>query len=172
MSTSKWIYKTDNDNLYRYSLGNCKKNPLICIGVNPSTASPEKLDPTIQSVSRIAQNNGYDGWIMLNLYPQRSTDPNGLDLNCNNDIHSTNIQMISNILENYDISDIWAAWGTLITKRDYLKQCLDDLYSITKDYNWVTFGKKSKNGHPHHPLYLNTNASKESFNLSNYISLL
>ncbi|MBA4685533.1 MAG: DUF1643 domain-containing protein [Candidatus Galacturonibacter soehngenii] len=172
MSTSKWIYKTDNDNLYRYSLGYCKKNPLICIGVNPSTARPEKLDPTIQSVSRIAQNNGYDGWIMLNLYPQRSTDPNGLDLNCNNDIHSTNIQMISNLLDNYDISDIWAAWGTLITKRDYLKQCLDDLYSITKDYNWVTFGKKSKNGHPHHPLYLNTNASKESFNLSNYISLL
>ncbi|MFR6424354.1 MAG: DUF1643 domain-containing protein, partial [Oscillospiraceae bacterium] len=49
------------------------KNPLICIGINPSTAQPGDLDNTLKSVERIALGNGYDSFTMFNVYPQRAT---------------------------------------------------------------------------------------------------
>lgn len=172
MKEYSWLYDTDPKNLYRFSLGYCSRSPLLCIGVNPSTASPEKLDPTIQSVARIAKNNSYDGWIMINLYPQRSTNPNEMHSQLNDAIYQQNLHIIKSILDKYDISEIWAAWGTLITKRTYLLKCLSDIYSITSNYNWVTFGRISKDGHPHHPLYLNSKASKTTFNIKEYLASL
>lgn len=172
MQEYSWLYDTDPDNLCRFSLGYCSRSPLLCIGVNPSTASPDKLDPTIQSVARIAKNNSYDGWIMINLYPQRSTNPNEMHQQLNDTIYQQNLYIIKSILTKYDISEIWAAWGTLITKRTYLAKCLSDIYSIAYDYNWITFGSISKNGHPHHPLYLNSKASKTAFNINEYLDSL
>lgn len=165
MKEYSWIYNTDPENLCRYSLGYCSRSPLLCIGVNPSTASPENLDPTIQSVARIAQKNSYDGWIMINLYPQRSTNPDKMHQQLDNTIHQQNLHIIKSILDNYAISDIWAAWGTLITKRTFLSKCLTDIYSMTSDYHWITFGSTSKAGHPHHPLYLSSQASKAPFHV-------
>ncbi|MBI2419155.1 MAG: DUF1643 domain-containing protein, partial [Ignavibacteriales bacterium] len=70
-----WIYEKSTNNSARFVLGETGKKTIICIGVNPSTATPDKLDPTLESVKRIAKHNGFDGWIMLNIYAQRSTDP-------------------------------------------------------------------------------------------------
>ena len=36
-----WIYERTNDNLFRFILGRDGKNPLVCFGVNPSTAVPD-----------------------------------------------------------------------------------------------------------------------------------
>lgn len=172
MNNHHWIYETDPDNFCRYSLGNFHKSPLLCVGVNPSTATPEKLDPTIRSVARIAQTNNYDGWIMINLYPQRATNPKDMDSIMNHSTCQENLSIIKSILDKYKITEIWAAWGTLITKRPYLKKCLSDIYTITSNYNWVTFGPSSKAGHPHHPLYLSSKAQKKNFDLAKYIDLL
>ena len=46
----KWLYVPDFYTEYRYILGTRGQNPLICIGVNPSTAAPEDLDNTLKSV--------------------------------------------------------------------------------------------------------------------------
>ena len=165
MTNQYWIYETDSNNFCRYSLGYCCKTPLLCVGVNPSTATPQKLDPTIRSVARIAHINNYDGWIMINLYPQRATKPNDMDFIMNDSICKQNLFVINSILNKYKITEIWAAWGTLITKRTYLKKCLSDIY-------WITFGPSSKAGHPHHPLYLSSNAQKENFDITSYISQL
>ncbi|MGI6767129.1 MAG: DUF1643 domain-containing protein [Lentihominibacter sp.] len=115
----KWLYKNSEDNCCRYVLGTMGKNPLICVGVNPSTAEPNKLDNTIRSVDRIAARNGYDSWIMLNLYPQRATNPNEIDKNAQRNLMTTNFEHINALLTQYSGSDIWAAWGTLIEKREY-----------------------------------------------------
>ena len=40
----KWIYAPNFYSEYRYILGTRGKNPLICIGINPSTAKPDELD--------------------------------------------------------------------------------------------------------------------------------
>ena len=63
----KWLYVPDYYADYRYILGTRGKNPLICIGINPSTAAPDDLDNTLKSVSRIAAANNYDSWIMFNV---------------------------------------------------------------------------------------------------------
>ena len=64
---ARWLYVPDFYTEYRYILGTRGEKPLICIGVNPSTAAPDALDPTLQSVQRIALSNGYDSFIMFNV---------------------------------------------------------------------------------------------------------
>ena len=74
-----WYYEPHAYQPYRYVLGRVGKHPLVCIGINPSTAQPGALDPTLKSVERLANANGFDSWIMFNVYPQRATDPNDMD---------------------------------------------------------------------------------------------
>ena len=54
----KWLYIPDHYAEYRYLLGTRGENPLICIGINPSTAVPGDLDNTLKSVERIAAGKG------------------------------------------------------------------------------------------------------------------
>ena len=74
-----WYYEPHTYLPYRYVLGRVGRHPLVCIGINPSTAQPGALDPTLRSVERLAAANGFDSWIMFNVYPQRATDPNDMD---------------------------------------------------------------------------------------------
>ena len=167
----KWIYENDKDNGIRYVLGTKGKKTLLCFGINPSTAKPEELDNTLKSVERLALNNGFDCWIMMNIYPQRATNPNNMHMDFDSEIHSNNLEHIENILANNNTT-IWAAWGTLIEKRTYLINCLFDIYELSKKFNrsWVTIGNKSKKGHPHHPLYLSSTALMEEFRIEEYIN--
>ncbi len=48
--SARWLYVPDFYTEYRYILGTRGKNPLICIGINPSTAEPDNLDNTLKSV--------------------------------------------------------------------------------------------------------------------------
>ena len=74
-----WYYEPHTYQPYRFVLGRVGRHPLVCIGINPSTAQPGALDPTLKSVERLAAANGFDSWIMFNVYPQRATDPNDMD---------------------------------------------------------------------------------------------
>lgn len=58
---------------------------------------------------------------------------------------------------------MWAAWGTLIEKRPYLFDALEQMLAIGEEYHaqWLTFGPRSKAGHPHHPLYLRRDSVPE-----------
>lgn len=166
----EWIYKNNNDNTCRYVLGIPGDKPLICFGINPSTAEPGVLDNTMKSVDRIAKNNGFDSWIMLNIYPQRATNPDDMNINVNDDICDENLRYIEEILSRGDVT-IWAAWGGLIKKRKYLKDCLKKIIGISSKYNckWVSFGKQLKEGHPHHPLYLKRDEKAAKFDVFAYI---
>ena len=75
----KWIYAPNFYSEYRYILGTRGKTPLICIGINPSTARPDALDNTLKSVERIALGNGFDSFIMFNVYAQRATSPDDME---------------------------------------------------------------------------------------------
>ncbi len=54
----RWLYVPDHYSEYRYILGTIGSHPLICIGINPSTAVPGRLDNTLKSAERIAFYNG------------------------------------------------------------------------------------------------------------------
>jgi len=108
----KWIYENDQDNQIRYVLGTKGTKPLLCFGINPSTAKPDNLDSTLKSVERLARSNDFDSWIMMNIYPQRATDPNNIHPEINNEIHRKNLAFIESIISG-NKTIIWAAWGTL-----------------------------------------------------------
>ena len=167
-----WLYTYGKDNRERYTLGETGAKTLVCIGINPSTATPEKLDNTLTVVKSRALSYGYDSWIMLNVYPQRATDPNKLHKNIHLDSHRKNLEEIEKLFSR-GTYDIWAAWGTLIKKRKYLVRCLKDIViTIGDNAPWYSVGAKSKNGHPHHPLYLKKDLGFDEFDISSYLESL
>ena len=165
----RWLYVPCKYSEYRYILGTKGNNPLICIGINPSTAAPDNLDNTLKSVERIALNNGFDSFIMFNVYPQRATNPDDMDKELNKLMHKQNMAAFRYILSLYGEGKkpaVWAAWGTIIEKREYLKECVRDMVLVGEDFGavWYTSGARSKTkGHPHHPLYLKKDSAVDEF---------
>lgn len=171
---NNWLYENNADNSARFVLGEKGNNPLICIGVNPSTAEPGKLDPTLRNVKAWSKRLGYDGWIMLNLYPQRATNPNDLHEGYNCPMVEDNLNCWYKTLRQNKGAVIWAAWGTLIEKRFYLSGWLENLAKAAEFHNckWITIGKLSNAGHPHHPLYLSAKSEPKPFDIDNYLKKL
>ena len=168
----KWLYIPDFYSEYRYILGTVGKKPLITIGINPSTAAPDDLDNTLKSVERIALGNGYDSFIMFNVYAQRATNPDMMDKTFNEALHRENMRAFRFILERSgEKPSVWAAWGTIVEKRDYLKECLRDMTAIGYEFGaeWFMTGKPSVKGHPHHPLYLKKDSILEPFDMAAYL---
>lgn len=171
-SVLDWLYVPNHYDEYRYILGTTGKKPLICIGINPSTASPMNLDNTLKSVERIALNNGFDSFIMFNVYAQRATRPEDMDKEFNLELHKENMKAFEYILSISESNPaVWAAWGNIIEMRPYLKDCLRDMLDLGKKYeaNWVCVGPISKKGHPHHPLYLKKDSTIDPFDIQTYI---
>ena len=169
--TDRWIYVPDHYLEYRYILGTKGKKPLICIGINPSTAEPDNLDNTLKSVERIALGNGFDSFIMFNVYPQRATRPADMEKACNELLHQENMKAFEYVLRLSDTPVVWAAWGTIITQRDYLAKCLTDMIAVGERFGacWVSAGARSKKGgHPHHPLYLRKDSELDPFDVRAY----
>ena len=158
----QWIYETNEDNSARFALGqifNPSGRTLLCFGINPSTASPECLDNTIRKIISISKHNGYENWIMLNVYPQRATNPNDIHLECSEDLVRENLNRIKNIVLAYSNCDVLFAYGNLISKRKYLRECLDQIVALLQGEHGkkIKIIKLTKANNPGHPLYqLNT----------------
>lgn len=167
----KWLYVPNSYSEYRYILGTRGKNPLICIGINPSTAAPDALDPTLKSVERIAHANGYDSFLMFNVYAQRATRPDDMEKAMNPLLHVENRKAFRYLLSLSPAPAVWAAWGNIIEKRDYLKDCMRDFLEDGKNVGakWFTAGPLLKSGHPHHPLYLRKDTQLFDFDIEAYL---
>ena len=172
----RWLYVPDHYSEYRYLLGTRGQHPLICVGINPSTAIPDRLDNTLKSAERIALNNGYDSFVMFNVYAQRATDPDDMERDMNPILHQENMKAFTWLLsQSAAPPDIWAAWGAIIEKRPYLPGCVLDMAAIGRRFNarWFTAGPRSKAGHPHHPLYLKKDSPLDPFtDLTEYLQSL
>ena len=160
----RWLYVPDFYTEYRYILGTRGEKPLICIGVNPSTAAPDALA------------NGYDSFLMFNVYAQRATRPNDMDAALNETLHAENMAAFRYILEASlpRRPAVWAAWGNIIEMRRYLPRCVSDMIAIGEEYGaeWFTAGKRSMKGHPHHPLYLRRDTPLDPFDVKSYIDTM
>ena len=174
---SRWLYVPDFYTEYRYILGTRGVNPLICIGVNPSTAEPDNLDNTLKSVQRIAAGNGYDSFIMFNVYAQRATRPDDMDRERNERLHRENMRAFAFVLSQVGEGHrpaVWAAWGAVIEKRAYLPDCVRDMVELGSRFSaeWLCAGKRSVKGHPHHPLYLRKDEKTVPFDVEEYLNTL
>ncbi len=167
---TRWLYVPNTYSEYRYILGTRGERPLICMGINPSTAVPDDLDNTLKSVQRIALHNGFDSFLMFNVYAQRATNPDSMERHCNQQLHRENLQALAYMLSLSPEPSVWAAWGAIIEKRDYLARCLADQIALGRRYGakWFTAGPISKKGHPHHPLYLRKDAVLDAFDPERY----
>ena len=170
----KWLYAPPFYSEYRYILGTRGCNPLICIGINPSTAAPDDLDNTLKSVQRIALGNGFDSFIMFNVYAQRATSPDDMEKNCNAALHRENLEAFRYVLSISEQPVVWAAWGAIIEKRGYLATCVRDMLEAGREYgaSWVCAGAITKKGHPHHPLYLRKDEKIKPFDVAQYLEPL
>ena len=177
----EWLYECVDKNKPespRFVLGEVSKktkNPLICFGINPSTAVPKKLDRTLTRVKNESIKQGFDGWIMLNIYPLRETNPKKLPKDLDKDIHKTNLIEIKKIYNKYPSATVWAAWGGSIMKSAFLKSCLKEIVAVVpKSVKWVRMGKMvGKMRHPHHPLFLKKDLDFEkNFDVNGYLGEL
>ncbi len=170
----KWLYAPNFYSEYRYILGTRGKNPLICIGINPSTAEPGNLDNTLKSVERIALGNGFDSFIMFNVYAQRATNPDAMEKTCNPALHRENLEAFRYVLSISNRPAVWAAWGAIIEKRGYLADCLRDMLAAGQEFGaqWYCAGAITKKGHPHHPLYLRKDEKIRPFDVEGYLEAL
>ena len=168
---NKWLYVPNFYSEYRYILGTKGEKPLICIGINPSTAKPDALDNTLKSVERIALHNGFDSFIMFNVYAQRATRPDDMESYCNARLHKENMEAFSYVLSLSEKPAVWAAWGAIIEKRAYLTECVRDMVTIGQSYGarWCCAGAISVKGHPHHPLYLRKDEILKPFDIGAYL---
>ena len=191
-----WVYEYDNDypcenettkgeyeiTKVRYILGekfdSSSKKALVCIGVNPSTAVPKELDSTLKRVQKYAKEAGeYNAWYMINVYPQRATNPKNMNKEIDTAIHSRNLEHIQALMTSLPTADIWCAWGRVITKKRYLKPCLKDIIESVQDLKNKSFsyvsrkradGKKSE--HPLHPIAsVKMEPILSDFDIKNYL---
>ena len=171
---ARWLYVPNTYSEYRYILGTRGSRPLICVGINPSTAAPDALDPTLQSAQRIALANGYDSFLMFNVYAQRATRPDDMEKTLNPALHGENRKAFRYLLSLSEHPAVWAAWGAIIEKRAYLPLCLEDflLAGEERGAKWYCAGAVSKKGHPHHPLYLRKDEKLRPFDVKAYLDRL
>ena len=172
--TARWLYVPNVYAEYRYILGTRGEKPLICVGVNPSTAAPNALDNTLKSVERIALGNGYDSFLMFNVYAQRATRPGDMEPAVNPRLHAENMAAFRYALSQTRVGRpaVWAAWGNIIEQRPYLPGCVRDMIAVGAEFDarWFSAGKRSKRGHPHHPLYLRRDSPLDPFDAAAYLS--
>lgn len=181
---NKLYYYSGVSKSYRYMLGQAGKNPLIVVGINPSTATPEKLDATVRNVNRICLYQDaktkcarYDSFIMLNIYPQRDKNPDNIHKSEEVFLRNQNIEAFKWVVKKFPKAQICAAWGNSIDKRDYLFRCLKEIVDNVGADKWVKFKDiinneevdETKAGHPFHPLYRHKNVRIVKFDIESYL---
>jgi hypothetical protein len=131
------------DRKYRYALWRIwdKSKPLVMfIGLNPSTANERESDPTITRVMNFARNLGYGGFYSVLL-----TDP---------DPQGDNDLWLEKVAAKCD--RIIFAWGVF-------KQARSRAEDVKKRFPGAYCLKKTKEGHPWHPLYVAGNTQPIPF---------
>ena len=146
-------YEGNGENSDRFVLGHKGhgKN-LLALCVNPSTATAEHYDATMTKLAGFAERNDFDGFTMINLYSQRSTRLSNLEMSFNRTRHAKNIEAIGRIVNELQYDAVWAAWGNSIGCREYLRECLRDIYAVldSRGLDWKCAGL-TKHGNPRHP---------------------
>ena len=166
------LYACNERDSARYILGHSGERMLYVVGLNPSTANRERGDTTVTKTERIARANGFDGFVMLNLYPMRSTDPRGLHKRENRQLSSTNLAQIEHLIGNVEKPIFWAAWGGDIGIRAYLKRALCEMITLVdaRGGKWVHYATLRRDGHPRHPSRARYGEPFSTFDPAAYLS--
>lgn len=126
--------------------------PCVFIGLNPSTATADKADPTVRRCIGYARDWGFDGLVMLNIFALRSARPSELYKASWSAIGPANSgHIIDRIREIKPTPLVVCAWGSHGT---YLNRGAA-IAAILRAAEVPLFALRfNKDGSPTHPLYL------------------
>jgi hypothetical protein len=153
------------DMVYRYRLsriwnlaGGCAR--LACwILLNGSTADQDRLDPTTKRVDSFTRRFGLDGWIVVNLFGLRSTDPRKL-LEDPDPVGRLNDEFIERALQESEF--VVFGWGA----NEAVRRTNRDLAVLAlvrrSGKNAKCLGT-TRDGSPRHPLYLPSDAELREY---------
>lgn len=140
-----------DDRLYRYLLsrqwGNDVNNFVNFVLLNPSTADENNDDPTLRSCIRIAQNLGFDGLYITNLFAFRTKSPEILKRS-KDPVGPENEKYLKECFQKAKL--VILAWGNhgCFLGRD--KEVLKIVDKLIEPYCLAV----TKLGSPKHPLYV------------------
>jgi hypothetical protein len=134
---------------------------LCCfIGHNPSTADHEIDDPTVRRWMHFARAWGYGGFIAVNLYPIRATDPaqarrwadwenNGPDWCARDDIQH-NMEIVATAAK--EAALVVACWGAIATDENYIEALIEEIVCGNEPWPDVHVFGLTSGGAPIHPM--------------------
>ena len=168
------IYSNDRDDHWRYVLGESGKGKLFVVGLNPSTATKEKSDNTVTKAREVAKRSGYNGFVMLNLYPVRATDYSTLPDKPDPEAVAANLNAIESIVSMEPSPTIWAAWGQSVLEKPFFISGAKLLIERLRKYEpkWLHFGDLTRDGHPRHPRQLSYDWAFAEFKVEDYLNKL
>ena len=130
--------------------------PKVCfVGLNPSTADAKEDDPTIRQLIEFAKSWNYGGFVIVNLFAMRATNPKDLYVTPH-PVGAFNNQHIKDAADSCD--KVVYCWGT---SGGYNQRDQDVILLLNLD-DAQCFGL-TNGGHPKHPLYLHHTTKLETF---------
>lgn len=158
------------DDKVRYVLKKEGKNPLIVLGINPSTADDVRPDRTMTRVCGFAERIGFDSFVMVNVYPLRTPQIDELPTELNKDLHQKNLSHIVDEISKIENPTILVAHGNSISKKKYLRTCLQEILNeLTKcmTAKFIQLGDLTNEGNPRHPLMARADIEIKEYKLGN-----
>lgn len=139
---------------YRYRLSRQWDYRVPSLGVimlNPSTATEEVNDPTIERLQRRAMGR-HGGLIVCNLFAFRATDP--VDMKRAEDpVGPDNVKYLAELIDSFkarpeDLICGWGVHGAFKGQDKVVRRMFDFVGMTPRALNWT------KDGQPMHPLYI------------------
>jgi len=151
------------DRRYRYSLrhrwADLFAEKAICwIGLNPSTAKEDTLDPTLNRIKGFSTAWGYNCFFMLNLFAFRSTDPRDMML-ADDPVGPDNDRLLIETAHRCGV--VVAAWGVHGEYQDRANQVCRLLEGVPLMAIGVT-----QAGAARHPLYTRADSKLTAYKLA------
>jgi hypothetical protein len=165
------IYRSTADDACRFTLGRSGRRTLVVVGLNPSTATRDRSDPTAAKVERVAHAHGYDGFVLVDLCPLRATDCRALLATVDPRVVAANLRAIVEVVGAVEGITLWAAWGAPILTRPFLVGAAAAIAERLERFGpaWQHFGPLTVGGHPRHPSRLSYAWRFAPFDLAAYL---
>jgi hypothetical protein len=145
------IYRSTADDACRFVLGRSVRRPLVVVGLNPSTATRERSDPTAAKMERVARASGYDGFVLVTLCPVRVTDSRTLPATVDGKLLAANLRAIVEVV------------GAAVAIAEHLQRF---------GPAWQHFGPLTVGGHPWHPSRLSYAWRFAPFDVAAYLEVI
>ena len=155
---------------YRYTLSRSWDGGLPTVAwvcLNPSTADESVDDPTTRRIRGFSERWGFGGYVLVNVYPMRATDPTELVQASELERIGPNAQLADGIIiaACLDVSEVILAWGARVAhprlryRAAAVVGLVQDACDLQTPHRPVSCLGRTTRGHPKHPLYLaNTTA--------------